>query len=642
MKRILLITCLLFSITTCFAQYKLKKADKLFDAMAYVDAAKAYQSYIDAGYTPTKQTKLKIADTYYYINNYQQAQNWYEKSDIANLDEAHLHRYIQALRVTEQYQKADNVLQNHLEQAGNMDLLKRFKREKKQLDSINTTPPLYSIINLASNSTKADFGTAFYGNKIVFSSSKDTAHLGGRKYQWNEQPFLDLYVAEYNAADSSFTNEEKFMRKAQTRYHNSSVAFTPDLQTVYYSTNTVTAYDRLNSANDGTNNIRIVKGTIADEKITDTQVLPFNNINYSVAHPALSADGKYLFFTSDMPGGYGETDIYVVTINDDGTYGAPKNLGATINTAGKEMFPFVNDETLYFASDGHYGLGGLDIFESTIKADMTFTDPKNAGKPVNSNRDDFAYSIDKQNNYGYFSSNRSGGKGDDDIYYFTKQKPPCIHTLTGIVTDANSGAPIAGVTVIAEGNHDKVGQVVTNDAGVYTIPDVPCNYYIMVTASKANYSKDEKDTETPGRPSGEVKIDLQLVNFKDLVVKEDNVEKIKIEPIYFDFDKSDITPQAAKELDKVVYVLDNFPEIIIKIESHTDSRGNDAYNKRLSERRAQATYNYIMAKGIAPKRIISVTGYGESQLRNKCSNGVQCTEEEHLYNRRSDFIIVQK
>lgn len=642
MKRILLITCLLFSITACFSQYKLKKADKLFDAMAYVDAAKAYESYIEAGYTPTKQTILNIADTYYYTNNYENAQTWYEKYIVTSLDTVHLNRYIQTLRATEQYKKADEVLRNHLQTSGNIVVLKRLENQKRQLDSINATASLFAITNLASNSTKADFGTAFYGSDIVYSSGKDTTHLGGKIYQWNEQPFLDLYVAKRNASDGSFSEEAKFMRKAQTRYHNASVAFTPDLQTIYFSTNTIKGHDRLDSADDGTNNISIVKGTIANDEVIDIHVLPFNNINYSVAHPVLSADGKWLFFTSDMAGGYGETDIYVAAVNNKGTYGEPVNLGSTINTSGKEMFPFVNDNTLYFASNGHYGLGGLDIFESTINNDRSFSAPKNLGKPINSNRDDFAYIIDTENSYGYFSSNRTGGKGDDDIYCFTKQEPPCIHVLTGVVTDANSGKPIAGVTVKVDGNDAAVGEAITNVVGVYTIPNVPCDYYIMIAASKTGYSKDEEDIETPSAPSGEVKMDFELINYDELIVREDNVEKIKIEPIYFDFDKSDITAQAAKELDKVVYVLDNFPEIIIKIASHTDSRGNDEYNKRLSERRAQATYKYIMAKGIVPERIESVTGYGESQLRNKCSNGIDCTEEEHLYNRRSDFIIVQK
>ncbi|KAF2519490.1 OmpA family protein [Flavobacterium salilacus subsp. salilacus] len=645
MKRIVPIIVLFFSITACFGQYKLKKADKLFDEMAYVDAAKAYEAYIKSEYTPTKQTILKIADTYYYISNYENAQSWYEKYGADALDDTHFNRYIHTLRITEQYNKADKIMRNHLTAKGDKAALNRFENQKVHLDSINNTESLYTISNLDSNTNKADFGTAFYGNKIVYASGKDTTHLGGKIYQWNEQPFLDLFVAERNPDDGALQEETKFMKKAQTRYHNASLVFTPDLQKVYYSTNTVKKHGRLDSAEDGTNNIRIVKGTIADDAIVNTQLLPFNNISYSVAHPALSADGNWLFFTSDMPGGFGETDIYAVAINEDGTYGNPVNLGETINTSGKEMFPFVNGDKLYFASNGHYGLGGLDIFESTITGEMNFTAPKNLGKPVNSNLDDFAYITDFENSYGYFSSNRAGGKGDDDIYYFTRKEPACIHILTGIVTDATSKKPIEGVTIKVGDIYGKVvgtGDVTTDAEGRYILEEVPCNFYIMTGAFKKGYSTDTDDVTTPGAPSGEVIMDFELVKYDNLIVKEDNVEKIKIEPIYFDFDKYDITPQAATELDKVVFVLENFPDIVIKIESHTDSRGNDDYNMKLSDNRAKATYAYIMSKGIVPERIESVKGYGESQLRNKCSNGIECTEEEHLYNRRSDFIIVQK
>ncbi|AXG72802.1 flagellar motor protein MotB [Flavobacterium arcticum] len=643
MKRILLITFLFFSITVCFGQYKLKKADKLFNEMAYIDAAKAYEAYIAAKYKPAKHTKLNIADTYYYIGKYKNAQSWYEKYGDDALDEVHFNRYIQTLRITELYEKADDLMRKHL--AGNIEKLKQFEAQKAHLNSINNIESLYIITNLESNTNKADFGTAFYGNKIVYASGKDMSHLGGKIYQWNEQPFLDLYVAERNTDDGSFMTETKFMPKAQTRYHNASLVFTPDLQTVYYSTNTVKKHGKLDSAEDGTNNIRIVKGTIADSTIVKTKALPFSKINYSVAHPALSTDGKWMFFTSDMPGGYGETDIYAVAIKTNGTFGKPINLGDKINTSGKEMFPFVNGDKLYFASNGHYGLGGLDIFESDIKDEINFSEPKNLGKPINSNLDDFAYIIDSDNNYGYFSSNRTGGKGDDDIYYFTKREPVCIHILTGVVTDATSGAPIEGVTIKASDVYGEVvgtGDVITDARGKYTLEQVPCNYYIMVGAFKKGYSTDTDDVTTPDAPSGEVRMDFELIRYDNLITKEDSIEKIKIEPIYFDFDKYDITPQAATELDKVVFVLEKFTDIIIKIESHTDSRGEDDYNILLSNNRAKATYAYILSKGIAPERIESVKGYGELQLRNKCSNGVKCTEEEHLYNRRSDFIIVKK
>lgn len=641
MKRILFIIILFFSITACFGQYTLKKAERLYDEMAYIDAAEAYEAYLKAGHKPKRQTMLHIADTYYYTNSYRDAERWYEKYDVSKLDAVRFNRYIQVMRATERYEKADAQMRSHL--AKDAEALQRFDRSKKYLDSINVVISPYTVTNLKSNSKQADFGTAFYKDSIVYSSAKDMANLGGKVYVRNKQPYLDLYIAGRDAENGAFLGETKFMPKAKTRYHNAGIVFTPDWQTVYYSTNTVKKHDRLKSDNKGTNNIRIVKGTVTEGGIINTSELPFNSIGYSVGHPALSADGKWLYFTSDMPGGYGETDLYRVTVDDEGKYGKPENLGPEINTVGKEMFPFINGNTLYFASDGHYGMGGLDIFECRILPDTGFNEPKNLGAPVNSNLDDFAYIISTDNSYGYFSSNRKKGKGDDDIYYFTKKKEDCHHTITGVVTDANSKQPIAEATVtVKDESGNIIAQAVTDSKGNYKTGNISCSYYIVMEAAKPEHTTDSKNITTPDGPSSVVKVDFELSQFDDLVEKKGDSEKIKINPIYFDFDKYNITPQAATELDKVVYVLNNFPDVTIKIASHTDSRGNDDYNNVLSGNRAKATRDYIVQQGIAPNRIISVTGYGEAQLINKCSNGVVCTEEEHLRNRRSEFIIVTK
>lgn len=643
MKKYLFLAVLLLTSLFASAQYKLEKANKLYDEMAYTAAAEAYEDYVK-GANPSTSTRMKIADTYYYINRFTDAVKWYEKGKSDKLDDDHFNRYIQSLRSLKQYDKADELLAAKLGKSKKPELLQNFLKQKKQLDSINKYGTVYAIDTLSINSRKSDFGTAFYGDKVVYSSAKDTAHLGGRVYKWNEQPFLDLYVAERDTITGALINEQKFMPKSHTRYHNASVAFAPDGQTIYYSTNTVKKRDKLNNASNGTNNLRINRATISGDELINEMVLPFCNIKYSVAHPALTEDGKWLIFTSDMQGGIGETDLYAVAINDDGTYGKPVNLGEPVNTPGKEMFPFVRGNRLYFASNGHYGLGGLDIFMCTISDDLKLSEPVNLGSSINSNADDFAYITDATGRYGYFSSNREGGMGDDDIYYFTRKgESSCLHTLTGIVTDATSKKPIEGVTIKVGDVYGIVvgtGDVITDTEGRYIVEEVPCNLFIMAGAFKKGYSTDTDDVTTPGAPSAEVKIDFQLVKYDNLIVKENNVAKIKINPIYFDFDKYDITPQGAQELDKVVYVMQQFPDIIIKIESHTDSRGSDDYNMVLSQNRADATYNYIIAKGINTGRIESVKGYGESQLLNQCSNDVPCTDEEHQLNRRSDFIIV--
>ncbi|MCY1483331.1 Outer membrane porin F precursor [compost metagenome] len=644
MKNIyILFLCL--SIASVSAQSNLKKANKLFKEFSYVDASKAYEEYLEKEKSPSTQTLKNAGDSFYYIDDKRNALKWYQKLyDIqgTSIPDDYFIRYIESLKGVLDYDKADKITKEYLASKGDQKRIANYTRLKKQMDSLSKEKPLYTIRNLEINTDKSDFGPAFYGDKVVYSSSKDTTKFKEKLYNWNRQPFLNLYVAERNTANGSLFNETVFLPNAMTKYHEATVAFTPDLQTVYYSTNIVRKKKLVNDE-EGTNNFKIVKGTIADGKLTKPQDIFFNNKKYSAGHPALSEDGKWLFFASDMPGGYGGSDLYVCQIAEDGTIGPPKNLGPEINTAGNDMFPSFSNGTLYFASDGHFGWGGLDIYESKFKQDATFSEPKNLGAPINSNKDDFAYIVDPKDTYGYFSSNRAQGKGDDDLYYFTKEKAPCNQWVSGKVTNSKSKLPIAEATVIvADMFGDKISEVATNTFGTYRI-SVPCGMKVKVSATKPGHSTDEKELESKKVNGTEIKdVDFELSKYEDLVVIDGDKEKIDINPIFFDYDKSDITPQAATELDKVVFAMSKFPNIKIKIESHTDSRGKDAYNMKLSDSRAKSTRTYILSKGIDPSRIESAIGYGESRLTNKCKNGIKCTEAEHLANRRSDFIVIEK
>jgi outer membrane protein OmpA-like peptidoglycan-associated protein/tetratricopeptide (TPR) repeat protein len=639
MKRKLFLFSLFICITSGFAQQKLKKADKLFADLAYVDAAKAYEEYLEDAKSPGTETIMRVADSYYYTSNNASALRWYTKLNTIlgdNMDDVYFNRYLQTLRSNEEYKKADEVLKKRLEIKGDKKQIEKFLSQKKYLDSINAATSFYTVNNLSGvNSDKSDFGATFYGNQMVFSSSKDTTKVGRKLYSWNDQPYLELYVADRNASDGSLFNEKKFMEKEQTRYHNATVAFMPDLKTVYYAANTVKPNDKLITNKQGTGNFEIIRAEINGEEFSKVQKLPFDSKDYSVGHPALSADGKWLFFASDMPGGYGQTDIYVAQVFDDGHVGDPKNLGDKINTAGREMFPFANDSILYFSSDGHYGMGGLDIFESRLIKDTQFSEPKNLGKPVNSNLDDFSYIIDTTRTFGYLSSNRKGGKGDDDIYYFTRLEPPCKQIVSGKVTDVKDNSPLAGATVKATSElEDVIKTVKTNKDGTYSM-EVPCKSKLSIEASIAEFKSEKKDLETSK------KMDEETKNFDFALLREFKGDTIDVKPIYFDFDKYAITPKAVVELERVVAVMQKYPNIVIKIESHTDSRGKAEYNKILSDNRAKSTRDYIISRGIDAARIESAIGYGEERLKNGCSDGVICTDEQHDVNRRSDFIVVR-
>jgi outer membrane protein OmpA-like peptidoglycan-associated protein/tetratricopeptide (TPR) repeat protein len=644
MKKLYILS-LLFCVTLVFAQPKLKKADQLFKTFAYAEAAKTYEDYLQNVEKPSTQTVKNVADSYYFIDDNRNALKWYQKLyeiQGQNMTDVYFLRYIQSMKGVTDYEMADKLTKEFLNKKGDQKEIQRFVSQKKQLDSLANSKPLYAVKNLDINSSKSDFGVAFYGEKVVFSSSRDTTKFNEKLYSWNNQPFLDLYLAERNMVDGSLFNESVFLKEVQTKYHEATAAFSSDLKTVYFTAN-ILKKKSLAIDDTRTNNFQIIKGTIENEKLVKSEKLFFNSLKYSVGHPAISEDGRLLFFASDMPGGYGQTDLYVVQIAEDGTMGSPQNLGPTINTIGNEFFPFYRNGTLYFSSDGHYGLGDLDVYESKILDGLKFSEPRNLGSPINSNKDDFAYILDEKETYGYFSSNRALGKGSDDIYYFTKSKPECNQLVSGKVIDAKSKNAIdLAIVQVFDAFNDFIVETTTDSQGNYTVK-VPCGKSIKIKVSKLNHSTEQKQLEITSIDGVETKdVNFELSKYEDLIVKENGVEKISINPIFFEYDKAVITKASEAELDKVVFVMEKFPLVKIKIESHTDSRGSDAYNMKLSDARAKATQAYIISKGIETSRIESAIGFGESRLKNKCSNGVKCSDEEHFVNRRSDFIIIEK
>jgi len=350
-----------------------------------------------------------------------------------------------------------------------------------------------------------------------------------------------------------------------------------------------------------------------------------------------------MYFVSDMPGSIGETDIFVTDIGEDGSFSTPRNLGPEVNTEQKEMFPFINEDKLYFSSNGHPGLGGLDVFEALINNEGGFIDVKNLGKPINSNKDDFSYIINKETQKGYFASNRNGGKGRDDLYSFKKliieEIPENTNAIAGIVTDLITGdlLPKALVELLDE-NNIKLKEVETDEDGSFIFEDLDSETRYNLRTNKETYFTNEQMVTTAENDT--INVNITMRKLKDMIAVEDGIRKLKTEMIHFDFDKSYIRNDAAVELDKLVEVMTEYPDMVIKIESHTDSRGSKVYNEYLSDKRAKSTRAYIIAQGIAPERIESAIGYGENRLLNGCDGTIRCTEEQHYLNRRSEFIIV--
>ena len=391
--------------------------------------------------------------------------------------------------------------------------------------------------------------------------------MDGKIYSWNKEPFLDLYqvtLTEDDGAVSYGSPSEINGNNVNTEYHEASVAITNDGNTMYFTRDNVNKRQRLKYDKKGTTHLKIYKATLEGGQWSNVVELPFNDDIFSTGHPALSPDNKTLYFVSDRDGGLGQTDIYAVAINDDGTYGEPENLGEKVNTEGREMFPFVaKDSTLYFSSDGHLNLGLLDIFKSDVLKGFR-NDPENLGIPYNSGYDDFAYFVNSDTKKGYFSSNRPNGKGSDDIYSFNAT--PCKQEITGFARDSKTNIILTGVMVRLI---DETGKVVeeyfTKDSGEYTFT-VDCNKTYTVVGNKPDYKDDQKTIVTDDNNDKVNTVDLML---EPLILDD----QIVINPIFFDFDKWNIRTDAQYELENIVDVMRKHPEMVIKIESHTDSRG---------------------------------------------------------------------
>jgi outer membrane protein OmpA-like peptidoglycan-associated protein len=519
------------------------------------------------------------------------------------------------------------------------------------ITTINAQNPerFNNIQNLDINTEYAEFGVSFYKTDLVlFASSKKDRELRRKDRSNNKMGYLEFYKGLIGT-DGQIILGGQFSLEKYNIFHESDITFTPDGKTIYFTLNNYIDDDyreKFNKSTDKKHILNIFKANIDDAGIaTNIEPVSFNSKNHSVRHPELSPDGKTLYFVSDMKGGFGDEDIYKVAINDDGTYGEPKNLGKGINTEGRENFPFISQSNeFYFSSDGHVGLGGLDIF--VMNLDIEDSEIFNIGEPVNSSMDDFTFIINNKTKKGYFASNRDGGKGDDDIYSFIQTKPiqwTCEQEIAGVVKDEKTNEIIGGANVkLFDKDNIELENTYSEVDGKFRFKKLlDCNEVYFVRASKKDYNSAEAllpKQEEKGLREVTLLLEKEEVPFE---VGDDLAKILNIPIIYFDFDKSNIRPDAAAELEKVVAVMKEYQTLKIDVRSHTDSRGTDSYNMKLSQRRNESTRAYIVSRGIDVSRLIGA-GYGETRHVNKCKNGVKCSEEEHQLNRRSEFIVTER
>ena len=631
MKKIYTILLLIAVSTTIVSAQnsKTKKADNLYDRLAYTDAAQAYQKVLKRGTTDVYVFE-RLANCYYFINDTKKAEMYYKrvaKSKDANPEA--IYNYAQTLKANGKFSDYNTWMKNFAKLSPNDTRVKEFMKNPNYIPKIMDDMARYTATNMEDiNSEYADFGGIVYGKDFYFASGRNTSR---KTYQWNEEPYLEIYKA--TNVGGTMKNAELLNGDVNTKYHESNAVISADGKRMYFDRNDYFEGDYDKSAS-GINQINLYYAENIDGKGWSGVVsAPFNNNEYSTGHPALSQDGNTLYFVSDMPGGKGGSDIYMVAINSDGSLGTPKRLGDNINTEGKELFPYLDSNgTLYFSSNGHMGIGGLDVFYAEAQGDG-FGVVNNLGKGVNSSADDFAYKYDPTSQSGYVSSNREGGMGSDDIYMVEAVEIPCEVTIAVLVINENTNAAVAGARVdLYDTMGNRLSTKTSNVDGMVSFK-AACDQAHEVQGVLADFESNASKVA----PANDQKVSatIALKPIEEIIVED----QIVLNPILFDLDKSNIKAQAAFELDKVVAVMNKYPEMVIAVGAHTDSRATDAYNLRLSEARAQSTVQYIISKGISGKRI-SGKGYGESQPKVSC--GDTCSEAEHQLNRRSEFTIVNR
>jgi len=621
---------------------KTKKAKESFENYSYAPAIESYETLVDKGYSQEDIFK-NLGDANYQNANYSEAANWYSKLfalEGVSTDADYMYRYAQSLKSSKEYE-ASNVWMQKYQEAKKADVrAKKIADNPDYLNKIENNSGRYEIKTLSINSEESDFAPSFKGEQLVFSTARDSGTVSRNIHTWNNKPFTNLYVASTSGNDFGPASKLSSLNK---KTHETSAAFTKDGSTVYFTRNN-SENGKFSRDEDGVSRLKIYRANLNDGIWTNIMELPFNADGYSAAHPALSPDERKLYFASDMEGTIGASDIFVVDLNEDGSIGTPKNLGNTINTEARETFPFVTtSNVLYFASDGHPGLGGLDVFATKIE-DMDNLYIVNVGKSVNSEQDDFSFIINDETKKGFFASNREGGQGSDDIYGFTENEEidlTCKTIVEGMVKDKETGGPLAGANVaIYNSANELVAETVADDDGSFSLEGDCRDGDYKLVASKDEYNNgDTIFAVVSANDTSGVEIALERT-LKRAPAGTDLVKFLGLKPVYFDLDKADIRPDASATILKVIEYMNFFPDIKIQVQSHTDTKASTRYNERLSQRRAENTVTYLISNRMDESRV-SGRGFGELQLSNDCKVWTKCTPEKNEENRRSEFIVIE-
>ena len=623
MKKTYILLILVLASSLISAQNKdTQVADKLFKKFEFISAAESYLKLV-ASNKADGYVYRQLGDCYYNIYNTKEAAKWYAKAIAKKQDSELYYRYSQMLKAIGNYAESNKQMQKFAEMQPNDSRAKTFNENPNYVPVLLDQRKSFDVKSIDINSDKSDFGAFLMDNTIYFTSARNS---NSKIYSWTKEPFLDIYKANLNE-DGTISNI-LLLKEINSKYHDGSVSISQDGSTMYFTSDSFRENsfekDKASKLKLGRNNIFSAK--FVNGKWDEITSLPFNSKDYSTGNPSISKDGKTLYFSSNRPGSIGGVDIWKVAISESGSYGTPENLGKNVNTEGNESFPFItSDNVLYFSSDGKQGLGAMDVY----KIDLTKnSEAKNLGKPVNSEKDDFAFTINENKNIGFVASNRNG---NDDIF---KLIPVCNYEVNAIVTNANSGAIIAEANVsILDDKNNIISTIKSNNKGEVSYT-VDCEKTYTIQAIKDGFESNSFAVIASNKKGGSIKIDAVLMPISEIITEKE----VKLKPIFFEYNNSNITQQGAFELDKLVQIMKNNEKLIIFVKSHTDNRGTDEFNLLLSDKRVKATIQYVISNGIDPNRI-SGKGFGETEPKVDCKEN--CTEEAHEQNRRSEFLIVK-
>ena len=625
-KSLLTLITILISFFTMNAQNNdTKKGDKHFDRLEYVKAIDDYEKLVEKEKANTYVYR-RLAQSYFNVYKTKKAERFYELvvKDEENAKPNDFLQYAKTLQANGKYDAFQKAMKKFADLKPNDQRAQLFSKNPNYIDDLKDKDPKFESSKLSINSTYSDFGAYEKGGKLYFVSARNESR---RDYGWNDQPTLDIYLAQNIAG--TFKNPDLVEGDVNTKFNEGTVAISNDNKTMFFTRNAYEDGDYQKNE-EGVSQLKIYQAKFVNDEWQDIKPLPFTSKDYATANPSLGPDNNYLYFSSNMPGGFGNSDIYRVKINDDSSFGEPENLGEKINTEGRENFPFVDNEgRLFFSSDGHLGFGGLDVFYIKLQ-NKDQENPKNAAQPVNSSADDFSFTYIANKKTGYVASNRGENPSNDNIYQLDLIEPLDETMLDILVTDVETNSPIEKAEVAIYDNQQNMIKKSSTQEDGHTQHKVISEMKYDIQVNAIDYESNSKNISAKGE-SMNITIPLEpVVEVIDTITIDNK--------IFFAFDKAKIKEEAAFELDKIVKILDENPELSIKITSHTDKRGPESYNMRLSQRRAENTLKYFIEAGIDETRLKS-EGKGESELKVKC--GSNCTNEDHLKNRRSEFTVLR-